>query len=637
MKYYARLFCLFLSLSALSASAVPPASAHLPAAPESVAQDGATRPAHFEDVHSFSNPHQVRVRHVALDWKVDFGRKVLAGSATLDVERVSADAPLVLDTRALDVSRVEASTDGSRFAAAEFAVGQSDAILGAPLTVRLPPAARRVRVHYETSPGASGLQWLEPAQTAGRRHPFMFTQSQAIHARSWIPLQDTPQARVTYEARVRTPRGLLAVMSAENDPRAARDGDYSFRMTRPIPSYLIALAVGDLRFRSMGRRTGVYAEPSVAAKAAWEFADTERMIEATERIYGPYRWGRYDLLVLPPSFPYGGMENPRLTFATPTILAGDRSLVSLVAHELAHSWSGNLVTNATWRDFWLNEGFTTYLERRIVEAVYGRERAEMEAALGRRTLEELMATLEERDEILHIDLRGRDPDAGSTEVPYEKGALFLRHLEETFGRARFDRFLRAYFDHFAFRSITTEDFLAYLKANLLDRFPREAARVNVEEWVERPGLPASAPRPSAQAFARVEAQARRWAEGGLPAARLDTARWSTQEWLHFLKSLPEDLSAERMAELDRAFRLTRTGNSEVAFQWLMMSIRARYEAASPRLEEFLTTVGRRKFIRPLYQELAKTPEGRERARAVYRRARPTYHPIAAASIDEVLK
>jgi hypothetical protein len=331
------------------------------------------------------------------------------------------------------------------------------------------------------------------------------------------------------------------------------------------------------------------------------------------------------------------MENPRLTFATPTILAGDRSLVSLVAHELAHSWSGNLVTNATWRDFWLNEGFTTYIERRIVEAVYGRERAEMEAALGRRDVEEEMKTLAERDQILHIDLGGRDPDEGATDVPYEKGALFLRHLEETFGRARFDRFVRAYFDHFAFRSITNEDFLAYLKANLLDKFPREAARVNVEEWVERAGMPASAPRPSAQAFTRVEAQARRWATGTLPAARLDTARWSTQEWLHFLKSLPEDLSAQRMAELDRAFRLTRTGNSEVAFQWLMMSIRARYEAAYPRLEEFLTAVGRRKFVRPLYQELAKTPEGRERARAIYRVARPTYHPIVITGIDEIVK
>ncbi|HYP54659.1 MAG TPA: leukotriene A4 hydrolase C-terminal domain-containing protein, partial [Pyrinomonadaceae bacterium] len=300
------------------------------------------------------------------------------------------------------------------------------------------------------------------------------------------------------------------------------------------------------------------------------------------------------------------------------------------------SWSGNLVTNATWRDFWLNEGFTTYLERRIVEAVYGRERAEMEAALGRRDVEEEMKTLEDRDEILHVDLRGRDPDEGFTDVPYEKGALFLRHLEETFGRARFDPFVRAYFDHFAFRSITTEDFVSYLRTNLLDKHPNLAARVPVEEWIERPGLPSSAPRPASGAFARVEQQAKRWL-GGAPLASVQTARWSSHEWQHFLKSLPQDLGAERMAELDRAFRLTRTGNSEVAFEWLMMSIRNRYAPADARLEEFLLTVGRRKFIRPLYAELAKTPEGRVRALDIYRRARPGYHPIAVTTIDEILK
>ncbi|HEV2762651.1 MAG TPA: M1 family metallopeptidase, partial [Pyrinomonadaceae bacterium] len=562
-----------------NATAGPPAGP----APQSAARDA----------HSYANPQDARVTHVELDWTVDFDRKVLAGSATLTLERTRG-SQLVLDTRALNVTRAETSADGRRWGETQFAVGQNDPVLGAPLTVQLPEGATRVRVHYSTSPGASGLQWLEPAQTAGKRHPFMFTQSQAIHARSWIPLQDTPGVRVTYSARVRTPRQLLAVMSAENEPNARRDGVYSFRMTRPIPAYLIALAVGDLRFQPMSRRTGVYAEPSVVRRAAWEFADTEKMIVATERIYGPYRWGRYDLLVLPPSFPYGGMENPRLTFATPTILAGDRSLVSLVAHELAHSWSGNLVTNATWRDFWLNEGFTTYLERRIVEAVYGRARADMEAVLGRQELQEELDAFEDRDEILHVNLEGRDPDEGSTNVPYEKGALFLLHLEQTFGRARFDQFLRGYFDHFAFRSITTEEFVSYLKANLLDKHPQLAARVPVEEWIERPGIPSSAPRPASSAFAQVERQAQRWLTGGAPLSSVRTTRWSTHEWLHFLKSLPQDLGAQRMAELDKAFRLTNTGNSEVAFQWLLMSIRNNYAAANPKLEEFLLTVGRRK-------------------------------------------
>ena len=596
-------------------------------------------PGAAKDLHSYSNPQEVRVRDLDLNLEADFERKVLKGTALLSFERLSqrGNAPLILDTRALSISKVEASVDGRSFRDTEFKLGPADAVLGQSLTITLPERATRVRVHYSTSPGASGLQWLEPSQTAGKKEPFLFTQSQAIHARSWIPLQDTPQVRVTYSARVRTPRQLLAVMSAENDPRALKGGNYTFRMRQPVPSYLIALAVGDLRFRTLGRRTGVYAEPSVIDSAAREFADTEKMIVATERLYGPYRWGRYDLLVLPPSFPFGGMENPRLTFATPTILAGDKSLVSLIAHELAHSWSGNLVTNATWSDFWLNEGFTTYIERRIIEEVYGRAREEMEASLGRRSLEEEMQSLDEKDRILHVDLKGRDPDAGFTGVPYEKGALFLRSLEEAFGRARFDEFVRGYFTRFAFQSISTEEFVSYLKTNLLDKYPQAARRVPVEEWIYKPGLPQSAPRPASDAFRLVEIQAQGWTKGTTPVSKITVANWSTQEWLHFLKSLPEELGPERMTELDRTFQLTRSGNSEIIFQWLVMAIRNRYEAAYPRLEEFLTTIGRRKFIKPLYEELVKTPEGRERALAIYRRARPTYHPIAVTSIDEVVK
>ena len=330
--------------------------------------------------------------------------------------------------------------------------------------------------------------------------------------------------------------------------------------------------------------------------AARELSDTEKMVVATERLYGSYRWGRYDILVLPPSFPYGGMENPRLTFATPTILAGDKSLVSLVAHELAHSWSGNLVTNATWRDFWLNEGFTVYLERRILEAVYGRGREEMEAALGLRDLKEELANLEDRDEILHIDLKGRDPDDGSTDIPYEKGALFLRHLEQTFGRAQFDRFLKSYFNHFAFQSITTDQFVAYLKQNLLDLNPALAAKVPIGEWINQPGLPASAPQPTSTAFARVEEQARLWLRSEITVAKIPTAKWTTQEWLHFLKTVQDEVSAgsgnaaARMGELDKAFHLTSSGNSEIAFQWLLMSIRNRYEPANQRWKN-TTTVG----------------------------------------------
>jgi leukotriene-A4 hydrolase len=623
---YQIIFCLALVFSAIIAAP---------------AQKSNVMPQIAEDVHSYSNPQATRVTHVDLDWNVSFEEKTIKGSATLTVERLPPIKTrlgyLVLDTRDLKIERVETSSSGKVFSQARFELGAADKILGAPLTVTMPSGTTYVRIFYATSPAASGLQWLGPEQTAGKKQPFMFSQAQAIHARSFIPLQDSPQVRVTYSARVRTPANLLAVMSAEgNSQTAERTGDYRFKMTKPIPSYLIAIAVGDLEFKSLGRRTGVYTEPSMLEKSAYELADTEKMVEATEKIYGPYRWGRYDLLVLPPSFPFGGMENPLLTFATPTILAGDRSLVSLVAHELAHSWSGNLVTNATWRDFWLNEGFTTYLERRIIEEIYGRPRREMEALLGKRGLVEELGSLEDRDEILHVDLKGRDPDEGFTGVPYEKGALFLRHLEETVGRAKFDRFVRGYFDSHAFRSITTETFVDYLNKNLLAK-NTEVTAADVDEWLEKSGLPKNAPEPQSDAFVKVGAQAADFAGGKVAANAITAKNWTTQEWLHFLKSLPAELGAERMAELDRAFNLTKVGNSEVAFQWLMMSIKNRYAPADARLEEFLVSIGRRKFVRPLFDELVKTPEGLKRAGEIYAKARPGYHPITQSTVDAILK
>ena len=607
--------------------------------PSSRSPAGAPSPVRVSrDLHSFANPDEIVVRHLDLDWDVRFDRRTLDGTATLHIERVGPGAgTLRLDTRDLTITGVELSADGASWAAAAFSLGASDPILGAPLEVTLSDTATRVRVAYATSPGASGVQWLDPAQTAGKRQPFMFTQSQAIHARSWIPLQDTPGVRVTYSATVRTPDTLRAVMSAANDPEAPLDGEFHFEMPQPIPSYLIALAVGDLAFRAMGARTGVYAEPAVVESAAAEFDQTEAMMTATERLYGPYRWERYDLLVLPPSFPFGGMENPRLTFATPTVIAGDKSLVGLVAHELAHSWSGNLVTNATWRDFWLNEGFTVYLERRILAEVFGRRRVDMEATLDRQVLAEELARLAPPDQILHVDLTGRDPDDGMTQVPYLKGELFLRLIEETVGRARFDTFLRGYFDHFAFRSITTDDFVAYLHEHLLSDDADLADRLRIDAWLEEPGLPDNAPRSESDALARVAEQAAAWAGGETAAVALETGNWTTQEWLHFLKSVPPTLTTRQLAELDAAFGFTEAGNSEVAHQWLLIAIRDRYEPAYGRLEAYLVGIGRRKLIKPLYDELVKTPEGRARAVAIYERARPGYHPISISSIDEVVQ
>ncbi|MFN8010500.1 MAG: M1 family metallopeptidase [Holophagaceae bacterium] len=589
------------------------------------------------DVHSAANPAQIRVTRLDLDLKADFAARTLQGTVVLTLDRAKPEfTTLLLDTRGLEVLGVEASRDGKAWTKAAYQLNGETPVLGSALQITAPEGHDRIRVAYRTRPSASGLQWLAPAQTAGKKHPFMFTQSQAIHARSWVPCQDSPGLKVTFTARIRTPKGLRAVMGATNPAPGPRTGDYRFTMEKPIPAYLLALAIGDLDFRPLGKRTGVYAEPSVLPAAAKELADTERMVAAAEKLYGPYAWGRYDLLVLPPSFPFGGMENPRLTFATPTILAGDKSLVSLVAHELAHSWSGNLVTNATWRDFWLNEGFTTYVERRVVEAVYGKDRADMEAVLGYNTLLEGLKTLPPRDQVLHIDLAGRDPDDGSTDIPYEKGSLFLSLLERTFGRPAFDAWLKGWFARGAFQSRTTADLEADLEANLLKTDPAKAEGLHLAEWLRAPGLPDNAPKPASRAFADVERLSSAWVAGTLKTADLPARAWSTQEWLHFLEALPADLGLVRMQELDQAFRLTSQGNAEIAHRWLLLAIKRGYEPAYPRLEQYLVAIGRRKLITPLYEELARTPEGKLRAIDIYRKARPGYHPIAQASLDPLL-
>ena len=575
------------------------------------------------DYHSFANPSEVKVTHLSLNLTADFENKQLVGDVTLDVKRIKPEInTLVLDTRALDIKSVTVEGES-----VPFEMGEADADLGTPLTITLPGAADSVTVAYSTSPDASGVQWLTPAQTAGKKHPFLFTQAQAVHARSFIPLQDSPQVRVTYDATIKTPEALLAVMSASNDPTTARDGEYEFTMPQPIPSYLIALAIGDLKFKAMGERTGVYAEPALLESAAKEFEDTEAMLEVTEETYGPYQWDRYDLLILPPSFPFGGMENPRLSFITPTVIAGDKSLVSLIAHELAHSWSGNTVTNATWRDLWLNEGFTTYLTYRIMEMIYGHDRFKKEAVLGYQDLENDVAALEEDDEILAIDLRGRNPDDVFSNIPYEKGALFLREIEQKIGRENFDAFLMQYFKDFAFKSITTDTFIAYLDDTLLKQYTDKLDADRIQTWIFEPGIPQGAPKPESDAFTKIDETRSAWLSGDVKAADIETAQWTVHEWLYFLNNMPESLSKAQLAELDSAFSLTSTKNNEIAHSWLMIAVENNYQPAFDRLYSYLVSIGRNKLVKPLYRELSKTPEGKAFAKRAFEEAKSGYHPL----------
>jgi len=591
------------------------------------------------DPHTLGNPDVVRPAHVALDLTLDFEHKVVRGTAelTLDYRDRAAATQVDLDSRGLVVRQVS-SDDGHVL---PFELGPEEPQLGRRLRVTL--GARRpahLSIAYETGRGASALQWLEPRQTTSGKLPFLFTQSQAVHARSWIPLVDSPGVRVTYDATVRVPPGMTVVMSAEHATGEPEKGIFRFHMPQSIPPYLIALAAGEIAFRPIGPRTGVYAEPAVVGRAVAEFADMEKMLGAAEELLGPYVWGRWDAIVLPPSFPFGGMENPRLTFATPTVIAGDRSLVSVMTHELAHSWSGNLVTNATWGDFWLNEGFTTYLESRIDEALYGREWAAMQQLLGERELragiQRLMATRPEATR-LALDLRGRDPEDGPA-LAYEKGAACLRVLEAHFGRPRFDAFLRGWFERNAFAGVTSAALVDSLKRDLFKGDESAWRTLQIEDWIYGTGLPPNSVVPKSERFAAVQ----RVAEAFTTSGALDgvglrgNEPWVTAEWLDFLGALPRELSAERLAALEARFALSRSGNAEILSAWLLLCARNAYAPAYAAIESFLVRQGRMKFLMPLYTTLHANPATLELGQRIFAQAKPGYHPIAAEAVERML-
>lgn len=621
-----------LFLMSCQAQEAPPATEAAEVAPIIDAPDAI-------DIHSYARPLEARVTHVALDLNVDFDTKRIGGAATLDIQARPGAKEIILDDKGLEI---EAITDEAG-QPLPYKVGANDENLGAPLTIQI-GGKRKIVIHYKSAPNAGALQWLTPEQTAGKKQPFLLSQGESIENRTWIPTQDSPGIRQSWEAWISVPAGLTAVMSAQKGDRADPTppppdrSSFYFRMDHPVAPYLVAIAVGDLAFRELGPRTGVWAEPVMLDKAAAELSDTEKMVDAAEALYGPYQWGRYDLLVLPPSFPFGGMENPTLTFLTPTFIAGDKSLTSLIAHELAHSWSGNLATNATWADFWLNEGMTNYAERRIVAQVYGPKVAKQQIALG---LDAMKKAIEENggpsnpDTRLHIDLKGRHPDSGLTDVAYEKGAAFLRTIETTVGRDRFDEWLKGWFKRHMFQPVTTSIFLADIREHLVKGDKALEDRLQLERWVFEPGIPDNIASADPNAFAVVDAAVASFKTGKTPDATVWNG-WTTDERLRFLNRIDRKQPAERLAALDKAFSLSRAGNSELRFAFLDLAMKNRFDPAIPALEDFLTTQGRRKFVRPLITALAEDKEwGRPIAVRIYREARASYHPVTTRSLDKL--
>lgn len=588
----------------------------------------------IKDEHTFSKPDLAVVKHLDLDIKVDFDTQTISGKASWQIDNISKGTEIIFDENTLDITKVTLGDDEKE---TKFELGKEVEFHGKPLHVTIEPNTTKVTIYYTTSKEAIALQWLTPQQTADKKKPFLFSQGESIWSRTWIPCQDSPGVRFTYNAKVTVPKDLLAVMSAVNPQQKNDTGVYTFKQDKAIPSYLMAIAVGDLQFQSIDNRTGVYAEPSVLKKAAWEFAELGKMVVAAEKLYGPYRWGRYDVLVLPPSFPYGGMENPNLTFLTPGVIAGDRSLTSLLAHELGHSWSGNLVTNATWDDIWLNEGFTTYVEHRIGEAIFGKKEFEMQNVITRKELTDNVAEYGDTnpDTRLKVSLTGRNPDDGINQIPYVKGYAFLRVIENAVGREKFDVFIKNYFDAHAFKSITTEDFVKYLNENLIKGDKALADKIQLEDWIYKPGIPANITPVSSPEFDAIDQIQKTWRQTGVKG--LSQKITSTPEKQHFIDNLPTDITPKEMQELDAEFNFTKGGNFIIKRQWFVPSIRYKYTAAYPAIEQFLLTSSRTGSVMMLYKEMAKTPEGKKWAQQIFDKAKSGYHATTIQSVEDLLK
>ncbi|MFM2388102.1 MAG: hypothetical protein RL660_2859 [Bacteroidota bacterium] len=588
--------------------------------------------------HSYSNFDKVRMKHLHWICNVDFQNQTLKATARWHFENFGKASQMVLDVYDQQISKVLVT--GKEV---PFKVGEIDKTFGAPLTFAIGANDTIVEIEYTTSKTATALQWLQPQQTAGKKQPYLFTQCESINTRTIIPCMDAPNQRITYTADLQVPAGMMALMSAENPQQRSGDGRYHFDMPIAIPTYLIALAVGDISFKAIDARSGVYAEPSILEKAAYEFSDIPKMIAAAEQLAGPYRWGRYDVLVQPPSFPIGGMENPKLTFVTPTVLAGDKSLVSLVAHELAHSWSGNTVTNSNWSDLWLNEGFTTYFERRIMERLQGKDYADM---LWELSYQDMMADLADlgdtsADTRLQLNLDGRDPEEAFTNIPYEKGAHFLWQIERTVGRETFDKTMVAYFNKYAFVPMDTKTCLNFLDSMLKPSKPNWKTDVNVDAWVYSPGVPANCPRPNFVRFAVADSAAAAFNRNGALPDKKILAKWSAHEYLAFLRKLAKPQSTEKLTALDAHIGLTNTSNSEIAFEWFLQSLESNYTPVNAKLEAFLLSVGRKKFVKPLYTKMLevgkKNKQVADKARDIFTRAKSGYHPETVMAVEKVME
>eukprot|EP00474_Spongospora_subterranea_P009862 CRZ10320.1 hypothetical protein [Spongospora subterranea] len=593
------------------------------------------------DPSTLSNHDQIQVVDQSLELVVDFATSTLSGSVELQCKVIGENvSQLILDTRDLDIKTVFVGETS-----VPFAIEQEVSPFGCPLVITLPGNQScgnivTVIISYSTRPSGTAVQWLKPQQTSMGIYPFCFTQCQAIHARSMLPCQDTPLVKSTYSARITVDPTLVALMSALSSKapvKSIHHTTYCFEQLVPIPSYLIALAVGHLESREIGPRSCVWAEPNVVDAAADDFSETESFLKAAESICGRYVWGRYDILCLPPSFPYGGMENPCLTFVTPTLLTGDKSLANVVAHEIAHSWHGNLVTNATWEHFWLNEGFTVYVERKIGGKIHGDPYFHFQAIGGWNHLKEDVNHFGATSPLTKLcpDLKGIDPDDAFSSVPYEKGFNFLFYLENLFGRNAFESFLKKFIESHKFHTVTTSQFQQDVQENFASE-PVKLSEIDWEAWLYSPGMPPVEPKFDQSMLSVVDAAARSWAD----SCPCDLSKFTSSQIVIFLDCLLEKsskLNISLLEKIEAKCHFTEQCNAEIKLRWFQLCLSLKYEPIVDHVVKFITTQGRMKYVRPLYRCLFASGFATETAVATFKKHRQFYHPIAEKMISHDLK
>jgi leukotriene-A4 hydrolase len=582
-----------------------------------------------QDPHSFYEPSQPKTTKLTWDiTRLDTETKQVHATATWEFD---ASGETYFDTRTIIILDIKDSSGNS----IPFELGDPEKVRGQRLSFVV-PSDQKVVISYHTASTASGLQWMDAALAGGQ--PLIYTQGEAINARSYIPCQDTPSVKFTATYSVSVPsvvRGLMA--AAEHIGRTKPDADgfciETWNMPYPIPAYLIAFAVGNLESRDLSERSRVWALPSMVDACAAEFEDIEKLMLIGEELFGPYPFGRQDFLVLPPAFPYGGMENPCLSFLTPALITGDGSGIGTLAHEMAHAWTGNLVTNADWDAFWLNEGWTVWAEQRILEEYRGRDEALIDYKLLEREFEIDCEAYEKAGQLdltkLSPGADDVDPDDIFSRIPYFKGSMLLLCIEEQVGRERFAEFVALYINTFKFQSIYTETFLAFV----IQELGQEVFdSVRVREWVYEPGLPRNAPNIDSARIAEVQNAAKTLA---IPT---HNHGWGTIELQLWLELLPrEDLTADFMARTNAAFDLQYEPNIEVRWSFLVAAVEAGYDEVLTDVEAFLKSQGRMKYLKPLYRALAETAKGKEFALKVFEQAKAGYHPVAISMIENVLK